>query len=170
MIDSLLLRRYVGGTPAPAEPATVAAVLRRLTVDVGPDGLGSLFSGDGGEATIDVSGLRTGDGLLEARVHVEVLARGLVDLVYEIAAATGMTVAAEPGRTVFLTDGDQADELPDGLVERAHTCVDGAELHWWLVREARTSGVDVPPGATRRPTSVTRADALRSLFGAFRRD
>jgi hypothetical protein len=171
VVESLLLRCFVAGAPAPVAPATVIAVLRRLAVDVGPDGVGGLYAGDGGTGSIDVSGLKAEGGLVEATVTVETLTAGLADLVHEIAAETGMTVTATGGSTVYLVDGDHVDHLPSALAEHAHTCVDGAELLWWVVREARRSAnPDAPSEPTPRNEAVTRSDAIRSLFGVFRRD
>lgn len=168
MIDRLILCRYVAGEPAPVEATVMLSALRRLTIEPGPDGVAGIYAGDGGEATVDLAELRSDAGLAEAHVTVSVWSRGLVDVVYDLASATGMTVVAEPGRSVFLTEGDQVDDLPEAHVARAHTCVDAAELHWWLGREA----AEPAPGSAPVPRkeTVTRGDALRSLFGVRRRD
>jgi hypothetical protein len=171
VVESLLLRCFVAGAPAPVVAVTIIDVLRRLTVDVGPDGTGGLYAGDGGTGTIDVSGLRAEGGLLEAVVTVETLTSGLAELVHEIAVETGMTITATGGSTVYLVDGDHVDHLPSSLAEHAHTCVDGAELHWWVVREARrAANPEAPSEPAPRNEAVTRGDALRTLFGVFRRD
>lgn len=170
MIETIVLRRFLGGSPAAVDPPPTLAALRRLAIDPGPDGSAGIYAGDGGEASIDLLGLRSEEGLTEAQVDVDVFSRGLADIVFDLASAAGMTVAAAPGARVFLTDGGQVRDLPDSLTTHAHTCVDGAELYWWLEREARAAAGALPPPPPERGGPVTRSDALRTLFGVFRRD
>jgi hypothetical protein len=169
MVETVVLRRFLGGVAAPADTAAVLAALRRLTIEPGPDGAAGIYAGDGGEATIDVAALREAEGLSEAQIEIEVFSRGLAEIVFDLASAAGMTVAAAPGRRVLLTEGGQVRDLPEQLAPLAHTCVDGAELYWWLAREGAGDPATADEPSPRKE-AVTRGDALRTLFGVFRRD
>lgn len=169
MVETIVLRRFSAGLPAQVERTATLDTLRRLAIDPASDGSAGIYAGDGGEATIDLAALRGEEGLTEAQIDVELFTRGLADIVHDLASATGMTVAAAPGARVFLTDGAQVHDLPEPLTTLAHTCVDGAELYWWLDREAKAAAGTLPPPPARTE-AVTRGDALRTLFGVLRRD
>lgn len=169
MVETIVLRRFSGGFPAPVEAAAMRDALRRLTIDPAPDGSAGIYAGDGGEAAIDLAALRTEDGLSEAQVDVEIFTRGIADIVFDLASAVGMTIAAAPGTRVLLTDGGQVGDLPATMTAVAHTCMDGGELYWWLERESRPAGAQ-PVAPAARKEAVTRSDALKSLFGVLRRD
>ena len=169
MVETIVLRRFSGGFPAPVDTAAMLDALRRLAIDPSPDGSAGIYAGDGGEAAIDLAALRTEEGLSEAQVDVELFTRGIADIVFDLASASGMTIAAAPGSRVLLTDGRQAGELPATLTTLAHTCTDGGELYWWRDRDSRpAAGSPAAPAA--RKEAVTRGDALKSLFGVLRRD
>ncbi len=167
-MTTLVLRCYQGGLASAPDPRALRATLERLTIAPDASGAAGVYAGDGGEGTIDLS------RPTEVHLTVTTSSHGLVDLVYDLATSTGMTIAPDPGHGIYLTDGDQSVELPEALAGRAHTCVDGAELHWWLGREAAlrsgpTTPTPLSPERPARPAAVTRGDALRSLFG-LRRD
>jgi hypothetical protein len=164
---SLSLQRFHEGQPVAIEPAVAREALRRLAVEPDEVGAADIYAGDGGEATLDLSRLRAGGTANDIPVRLTVFSRGVADLIHLFATVTGMTVAATGSHRLYLTEGSQHRHLPTGRGEDAHTCVDGDELHWWLVRDA-THGDESPPQPRSGP--VTRGDALRSVFGLFRRD